>query len=96
MIAPHAPDFAGRDRHVGRTLDALDQRYQLADFHFAAENRFVADDDAVDVAVALGEVDDRVDFALVAGFVLVDPGADGDAHAQLGSRGRYEFDAAGR
>ena len=47
----------------------------------AAINRLVADDDSVDVAVVLGEVDGRQHLALVALDMLVDPGADHDLEA---------------
>ena len=67
----------------GRALDVLDHRDQVGDRLLAAVDRFVADDDAVDVAVALGEFDHRADFALVALLVLVDPGADGDPQAEF-------------
>ena len=85
MLDPDVPDFAGGDRHVGRALDPLDHRDQVADLLLAAVDGFVADDDAVDVAVALGEFDHRADFALVALLVLVDPGADRDAAGQVAS-----------
>ena len=57
MVAPDVPDFAGGDRDIDRLLHALDQLDQVVDLLFAAVDRLVADDDADDVAVALGEVD---------------------------------------
>ena len=96
MLDPDVPDFAGGDRHVGRALDALDHLDQVADLLLAAVDGFVADDDAVDVAVALGEIDRRADFALVALLILVDPGADRDPQAELGGDAGHELDAAGR
>ena len=95
MLDPDVPDFAGGDRHVGRALDPLDHRDQVGDLLLAAVDGFVADDDAVDVAVALGEIDHRADFALVAVLVLVDPGADRDAQAEFGGDAGHQFDAAG-
>ena len=62
----------------------------------AAEDGFVADDDAVDVAVALGEIDDRMDFALVAVLIFVDPRTGRDAKSELGRDAGHEFYAAGR
>ena len=76
MVAPDVPDFAGRHGNIDRLLDPLDQLDQVFDLLLAAVDRLVADDDADDVAVALGEVDRGLDLALVAVGVLVDPGAD--------------------
>ena len=96
MLDPDVPDFAGGDRQFGRALDALDHRDQVGDRLLAAVDRFIADDDAVDVAVALGEVDHRADFALVALLVLVDPGADRHPQAELLGNAGHQLDAAGR
>ena len=96
MLDPHIPDFAGGDRHVDRAFDLLDLLDQFGNGLIGAVNGFVADEDAVDVAVALGKVDHRGDFALVSIFMLVDPGA--DCHPQtefLGDAG-HQFDSAGR
>ena len=96
IVAPDVPDFACRHRNVDRLLDPLDQLDQVFDLLLAAVDRLVADDDAVDVAVALGEIDGGLDLALVAVDVLVDPGADRDLEAELGGDRRHQFDAAGR
>src|SRR5262245_57685613 len=58
---------------------------------FTAEDGFVADHDANDVAVASGQVDDGLDFAPVAVLVLVDPGAERDLDAELRGNRRHEF-----
>jgi hypothetical protein len=76
MINPGVPDFAGRNWNRSLALDALDHLDQVVDFLLAAENRFIADHDAVDVSPAAGEIDYRAELALVAARVLVDPGAD--------------------
>ena len=96
MLDPHVPDFAGGDRHVGRTLDLLDFLDQFWNGLIGAVNGFVADDDAVDVAVTLGKVDHRGDFALVSLLVLVDPGADRDPQPEFLGDAGHQFDAAGR
>jgi hypothetical protein len=62
----------------------------------AAVDRLVADHDANDVAVALGQIDRRIDLAIVAIGILVDPRADRDLEAELGRNRRNQFDAAGR
>jgi hypothetical protein len=67
-----------------------------ADFLFTAKDRFVADDDTVDVAVPFGEIDDGPNFALIAILILVDPRTGRDAHSELGRNARYELNAAGR
>ena len=96
MLHPHMPDFAGGDRHVGRALDPLDHLDQVGNGLLAAVDGFVADEDAVDVAVAVGEVDDRTDLALVTVFVLIDPGADGHAQAEFGCDSGHHLDPGGR
>ena len=96
IVAPDVPDLAGRHGDVDGLLHLLDQLDQVVDLLLAAENGFVADDDAVDVAVALGKADRRLDLALVAIGILVDPGADGDLQAELGGDRRHQFDATGR
>ena len=96
IVAPDVPDFACRHGDVDGLLHLLDQFDQVVDLLLAAEDGFVADDDAVDVAVALGEADRRLDFALVAIGILVDPGADGDLQAELGGDRRHQFDTTGR
>ena len=96
IVAPDVPDFACRDGNVDRLLHPLDEVDQVFDLLLAAVDGFVADDDAVDVAVALGERDRGIDLALVAVGILVDPGADRDLEAELGGDRRHQFDAAGR
>ena len=96
MVDPDVPDFAGGDRNVGRALHALDHLNQVADFLLVAVDRLVADDDAVDVAVTLCEIDHRADFTLVAILIFVDPGADCNAQPEFGGDARHQFDAAGR
>ena len=96
IVAPDVPDFAGRDGNVDRLLHPLDQVDQVFDLLLAAVDGLVADDDADDVAVALGERDRGVDLAFVAVGILVDPGADRDLEAELGGDRRHQFDAAGR
>ncbi len=96
MLDPHVPDFAGRNRHVGGAFHALDHLDEIADLLLAAENRFVPDNDAIDVAVAFRELDHRAYLALIAILVLVDPRSCGDAQAELRGDAGHEFDAAGR
>ena len=96
IVAPDVPDLAGRHGDVDGFLHLLDQLDQVVDLLLAAENGFVADDDAVDVAVAPGKADRRLDLALVAIGILVDPGADGDLQAELGCDRRHQFHAARR
>ncbi len=86
VLEPDIPDFACGHGNIDRSLDALDQLDQILDLLLAAVDGLVADDNAVDVAVALGEIDRRQHLAFVAVDILVDPGADRD----------LEFDAAGR
>ena len=69
---------------------------QVADLLLAAEDGFVADDDSVDVAVALCEIDDRMDFALVTILILVDPGAGRDTQSEFGRDAGHKLHAARR
>src|SRR4029077_16132550 len=62
----------------------------------AAEDGFVADDDSVDVTVAFGEIDHRMDFAVVTILILVDPGAGRDTQSEFGRDAGHEFSPAGR
>src|SRR6202043_2002684 len=98
IVAPDVPDLAGRDRHpaVERCLDPPDQLDQVIDLLLAAKHGLVADHDADDIAVALGKIDGRGDLALVAGDVLVDPGAERTLDAEFGGYRRHQFNATGR
>src|SRR6185437_2285444 len=59
----------------------------------AAENCFVADDDADDVAVLARKADRSIDLPIVAIAVRVDPGADRHLHAEFGGDRGYQFSA---
>ena len=58
-----------------------------------AEHGLVADDDAVDIPVLLGERDGSLDLALVLLFPFVDPHAERDAQADLGGELRHAVEA---
>ena len=94
-IAPDIPDFASRDGDVDRLLDPLDEFNQVFDFLVAAVDRLVADHHPDDVAVAPCQIDRRIDLALVALGILVDPGADRHLEAEFGRDRRNQFDATG-
>src|SRR5262245_28596515 len=96
MFDPYVPDFAGRHWNVGRALHALNHLDQVADLLLVAEDRLVADNDAVDVAVALRQVDHRADFSLVAILVLVDPRTGGDPQSEFGCDARHQLNATSR
>ena len=96
VLDPDVPDLAGGDRHVDLALHLLDQFDEIFDLLLATKHRFVADHDAVDVAVALGQFDRGHHLAFVAIDVLVDPGADHDLEAGLVGDRRHQFDATGR
>ena len=63
---------------------------------FAAVDRFVADNNADDVAVSFGEIQGGCDFAFVSLRVLVDPGADRDLEAEFGGNRGNQLNAARR
>jgi len=96
VLEPDIPDFARGHGHVDRPLDALDQLDQVFDLLLAAVDGLVADHDAVDIAVALGQFDRRQHLAFVAVGILVDPGADRDLETHFIGDRRHELDAAGR
>ena len=96
MFDPDVPDFAGGHRHVDRALDALDHRNEVGNLLLATVDRFVADEDAVDVAVTLRQFDHRTHFAFVALLILVDPGADRRAQAEFRGNAWDQFDAGCR
>src|SRR5262249_26053259 len=96
IVAPDVPDLAGRDRHVDRFFDPLDQLDEIVDLLLAAVDGFVSDNDADDVAVLAGERDRGVYLALVAVVVFVDPGADRHLESELGGDRRHELDTACR
>ena len=74
-------EFRGSPRHFG---------------DFAAQQRLVADDDAVDIAVGPRQLDDVADFGLVALGVVADPGAERDLEAVLARQLRHVLQHAGR
>ena len=96
MFDPDVPDFARRHRNVGRALHALNHLDEVADLLLVAEDCLVADDDTVDVAVTLRQIDDRADFTLVAIFVFVDPCAGGDPKPEFRRDARHELHATSR
>ena len=96
MVDPHRPDFTRRHRHRAQALNPLDDLAEFVDGLFRAQRGLVADHDRVDVAVATGERDRRLDLELVARLVLVDPDAERDLQPELGGDWRHEFEAAGR
>jgi hypothetical protein len=96
MLDPDVPDFAGRNRHRGLTLDPVNLADQLVDGLVAAIDGLVADNDAVDVAMLAGEVDDSGQFALVALAVPVNPGAHRNLEPEFPGDLGDEFGPAGR
>src|SRR3569623_1370908 len=95
LVTPHTPDFACGDRDIDLPLHALDVVDQLIDLQIGTVERFVADDDADDVGVVLGEVNGGGDLTLIAVDILVEPGADRDLQSEFVGDRRHQFDAAG-
>ncbi len=96
MLEPDIVDLGRGHRHRGAALYALDLGDEVLDRSVGVEiracqrcdrllavDRLVADDDAVDVAIALGERDRAFDLALVLLLPIVDPDALGDAQAEF-------------
>src|SRR5437763_11230925 len=63
--------------------------------NYGAHRGFVAANYGIDITVAPGEIERGANFSLVAGLVLVDPGAKGDLEAELCGDGRDQLGAAG-
>ena len=78
MPDPHVPRFGGADGLPGGRAHAIEVGGEVRDREVAAQDDFVADDQADDVPVAVRELDGALDFALVAGAVGVEPRADRD------------------
>src|SRR4029077_18848315 len=101
--SPDVVRLAGGDRYGDLPLDVLDHVDQVVDLHVVTQDRFVADYDRIDVAVALGERDRLIGFPLIArdiffdrftGFLVgnrVEPDANRDLHAELGRDGRHKL-----
>ena len=95
VIDPDRPNFTCSYRDRARSFHLLDELHKGRHGHFGAQRGLVADDDGVDIAVVPGEVEGRANFPLIAGLVLVDPGADRDFKAEFGGDWGHKFGAAG-
>ncbi len=82
-----ARGFGGIELDVGLRPQVLHRNL------LAAENGFVADHHADDVAVLAGQIDGGLDLAVVAVAVGIDPGADRHLHAELGGDRRHQLRA---
>ena len=78
VAQPHVPRLGGRDRDAHLALHARDVGDERRDAQVAAQDRFVADDDAVDVGVLAREAHERGDLALVVLVAPVEPRAGRD------------------
>src|SRR5262245_16015399 len=91
MLKPDVPYLGRSDRHRNLALDLLNLGDEILNARPAMEDgvpikRFVADDDAVDVAMMLAELDRSLDLSLVLLFPVIDPGA--ERHMQSELRGK--------
>ena len=55
---PHVPRLGGAHRHLHLFAHFFEVDHELGGCEVAAQDAFVADDDAVDVAILLGEIDE--------------------------------------
>src|SRR6516162_10265403 len=95
MVDPDCPNFTCRYRDWAGPLHLLDELDEGRHGHFGAQRGLVADDDGIDIAVVPGEVERGANFPLVAGLILVDPGADRDFETEFSGDRRDELGAAG-
>src|SRR5262245_2834109 len=96
VFDPYMPDFAGRHGDVRRALHPLDHLNEIRDLLLAAEDGLVADNNAVDIAMTLGEIDHRAYFTLVTILIFVDPCAGGDPQTEFSCYAGNKLHAAGR
>lgn len=73
MGQPYMPWLGGRDRHFHFRFDLMHVGDELCRRDVAAKQRFVADQDAIDIVVVAGRGDRMADFFLVAIKPGIDP-----------------------
>ena len=109
MLEPDIVDLGGRHRDRGAALHPLNLGDEVLDrgvgveirarqrmAGLLTEDRLVADDDAVDVAVVLGEGDSALDLLLVLLFPIVEPDALSKPQAVGRCQWRHLLHAVGR
>ena len=89
MLKPDVPHLGRGDWHRNLAFHPLDLGDQILNArpameHGVAIERFVADDDAVDVAMVFAELDRGLDLSLVLLFAIIDPGAEGHMQSEFG------------
>ena len=96
MIEPDGPDFARRHRHRARLLGLLDKLMSCGIVSSPRKIVSLPTTTALTLLLWRARSIAEPDFALVARLILVDPGADRDAQAELGRNRRHKLRAAGR
>ena len=96
MVEPDIPDLRRRNGNRHRPLHALDLADNVLDrvvfLRPIPVDRLVADDDAVDISIVLGERYGAFDLFLVVSLTLVDPRPERDAKAEVRRKLRHEFE----
>ena len=84
MLEPDVPRLGGAHRLLDRCAHAIELARQLGDAEIAAQDDFVADDQADDVRMTVGDVDRGGDLGLVGLQVAIEPGAERDLELMPG------------
>ena len=84
MLEPHVPRLGGAHRLLDRGAHAIELSRQLGDAEIAAQDDLVADDQADDVRMTVGEVDRGGDLRLVGRELAIEPGAERDLELMAG------------
>ena len=96
MLDEDSPVFSAPYRNRTLSFHALNNRDELGDGVLVPEHRFIAHDQTRDIAIVSGQIERRCDLALVAGIVLVDPGAERDVKPEFARNLRDPLQPLGR
>ena len=78
ILDPHMPRLGGAHRLLDRGAHAIELARQFGDGEIVAQDHLVADDQADDVRMTVGDVDRRGDLRLVRRELAIEPGAERD------------------
>ncbi len=96
MGDPDVPGLRGRDRAAHGLAHLAQLLNEFFDGDVGAQNRFVADDQPVDVAMRARHADEAGDFRLVLLFIGADPGAGCNLESIVARQPRHFLDAVER
>ena len=88
MLEPHVPRLRGAHRLLDRGANPIELARQLGDAQVVAQDHLVADDQADDVRMTVGDVDGGGELGLVGREVAVEPRAERDLELMAGGEFR--------